>query len=507
MSFQGQPQQQQPAQVYPTTTTVTNQPPNSHHSNGNGSFGTVFIVLAVILVISALACFLGRLCNRRQQNQNPAHLFRPKEGDVELGLDKRIPSPAGVRFPSAQDMDKLVSLVLYHVLQIALHNHPAAIYVNISSFPLHNVHDNLQKASYERLGDFTIGVAQTLGSWSGWVAAVEGDAMSSVHGDVAISKQARWLIQDSIGTQVLVPIIGGLVELSTTKLKEAMSAWSCTPSREYYPQSWSPTPLTPTEHVAPVNQCIEGSSSGSNPSFDSNSVYLTQHEAARKSVNRSIGSKSETSEKHGNLEEDKSELMKEPQKECFISKNLVTERNRRNRIKDGLFTLRSLVPKITKMDRGAILGDAIDYIKELQEQIKGLEDETRDLGEEEDDYEKSTTKLRRQIQKEEGRTRNPPLNELIRSCCTIKTQMEVQVQVEVNQIGRREYFIKLHYEKKRGGFARLMEAIHSFGLQVVDANIHTFDGKVLSILTVEANRQDIDPKRLREYLTEQAVSW
>ncbi|XP_028796237.1 RNA-binding protein FUS-like [Neltuma alba] len=112
MSFQVQPQAQpqQPVQVYPAT--VTTQPP-SHHSNG--SFGTVFIVLAVILVISLLACFLGRLCSRRRhpesyggghhghkpykqqnmnQNPNPSqnYQFRPQEGDVELGFDKRIPT-------------------------------------------------------------------------------------------------------------------------------------------------------------------------------------------------------------------------------------------------------------------------------------------------------------------------------------------------------------------------------------------------------------------------------
>lgn len=115
MSIQAQPQQQQPqqpAQVYPTN--VTNQPPNnSHHSNGN--FGTVFIVLAIILVISVVGCLLGRLCNRRNKNNNnefrnnfrPArpqnrqqqiHNFHPREGDIEFGVDKRMPPPVPSSF-------------------------------------------------------------------------------------------------------------------------------------------------------------------------------------------------------------------------------------------------------------------------------------------------------------------------------------------------------------------------------------------------------------------------
>ncbi|RDX85332.1 hypothetical protein CR513_33476, partial [Mucuna pruriens] len=97
MSLQAEPQQ--PVQVYPS-----NQPPSSHHSNG--SFGSVFIVLAIILVISVVACFLGRLCNKRYNNhgssQRPPkqhmhmpqiHNLHPDEGDVEFGVDKRMPPP------------------------------------------------------------------------------------------------------------------------------------------------------------------------------------------------------------------------------------------------------------------------------------------------------------------------------------------------------------------------------------------------------------------------------
>ncbi|KAF2286654.1 hypothetical protein GH714_023246 [Hevea brasiliensis] len=60
--------QQQPVVVYPNT--VSGQPPPASHSHSNGSFGTVFIVLAVIIVISAIACCLGRLCNKRQGSKH-----------------------------------------------------------------------------------------------------------------------------------------------------------------------------------------------------------------------------------------------------------------------------------------------------------------------------------------------------------------------------------------------------------------------------------------------------
>ncbi|GFZ00080.1 hypothetical protein Acr_13g0014790 [Actinidia rufa] len=90
---------EQPLVVYPDT--VTKQAPSPHP---NGSFGAVFIVLAMIVVVSATACFLGRLCSQRyhkhqyQHHHPKAHNSRPKEkpnkgprgreGDIEFGFGK-----------------------------------------------------------------------------------------------------------------------------------------------------------------------------------------------------------------------------------------------------------------------------------------------------------------------------------------------------------------------------------------------------------------------------------
>lgn len=121
---QQQQQQQLPYDVYPYNPVIKSQPDSSH---SNGSYGTVFIVLAVIATVSIVACVLGRLCSRRSHRNKEAHHHQhhqvhhhpppksnanelgPKEweakekprialrerADVEFGFDKRFP-PARV---------------------------------------------------------------------------------------------------------------------------------------------------------------------------------------------------------------------------------------------------------------------------------------------------------------------------------------------------------------------------------------------------------------------------
>ncbi|KAI4321459.1 hypothetical protein MLD38_034835 [Melastoma candidum] len=62
---------------------------------------------------------------------------------------------------------------------------------------------------------------------------------------------------------------------------------------------------------------------------------------------------------------------RKPEGQC--SKNLMAERRRRKRVNDRLAMLRSIVPKISRVDRTSILGDTIDYVKELLQKITDLQ--------------------------------------------------------------------------------------------------------------------------------------
>ncbi|XP_038995749.1 transcription factor ABORTED MICROSPORES-like [Hibiscus syriacus] len=179
------------------------------------------------------------------------------------------------------------------------------------------------------------------------------------------------------------------------------------------------------------------------------------------------------------------------------SKNLVAERKRRKKLNERLYALRSLVPKISKLDRASILGDAIEFVKELQNQEKELQDELEEHSDNNNGAKKTGTngvhnKFQSDIFLQNDQIpvySNPEHDKEPHSfpdvdLCTHKTQ-QMEVQVEVAQINGNQFFVKVFSEHKPGGFVRLMEALDSLGLEVTNANVNSFRGLVSNVFKVE----------------------
>nr|XP_011458683.1 PREDICTED: transcription factor ABORTED MICROSPORES-like [Fragaria vesca subsp. vesca] len=220
------------------------------------------------------------------------------------------------------------------------------------------------------------------------------------------------------------------------------------------------------------------------------------------------------------------------------AKNLVAERKRRKKLNDRLYELRSLVPNISKLDRASILGDAIEYVMELQNQAKKLQDELDDDHDHEEDrhvHEGAANKQcgitfqHNSIQSEIDQSQSgvdlkaeqndhqapngfhlgtagdgsvskqSPDSEVIHDH---KTQ-QMEPQVEVAQIDGNQFFVKVFCEHKPGGFVRLMEALSSLSLEVTNANVTSFRCLVSNVFIVE--RKDsglVEADEVRDSLLE-----
>ncbi|KAL0370959.1 UNVERIFIED_CONTAM: Transcription factor [Sesamum angustifolium] len=289
---------------------------------------------------------------------------------------------------------------------------------------------------------------------------------SGIHGDVVISKQPRWTAQsnpsasddETSGTQVLIPVACGLIELFSTN---------------HIPQPNNYSSFEGSSTCSSLSNEHQQLQIGPDPMFGSMSPEKSSREYVD-SPNSSLRLKrkkyTDVALAQGNDQTVAVKVRQKAEKGPYKSKNLMTERNRRKRIKDGMFALRALVPKISK------------------KRTPSRYDAKPDL-----------PKLIREKSAAGGSEKNP-----------------LEVKVEVSQLGRKDFLLKLICNQKRGGFTRLMEAVDSLGLKVLDANVTTFNGSVLNVLQVEvwekrsfirildmrkfANKTEVEPNALKHSL-------
>ncbi|RDX96918.1 Transcription factor bHLH25, partial [Mucuna pruriens] len=62
--------------------------------------------------------------------------------------------------------------------------------------------------------------------------------------------------------------------------------------------------------------------------------------------------------------------------------HIIAERKRREKINQQFIALSALIPDLKKMDKVSVLGDAIKYVKQLKEQVKVLEEQSKRKSEE-----------------------------------------------------------------------------------------------------------------------------
>ncbi|XP_012472591.1 transcription factor bHLH18 [Gossypium raimondii] len=152
--------------------------------------------------------------------------------------------------------------------------------------------------------------------------------------------------------------------------------------------------------------------------------------------------------------------------------HIMAERKRREKLNQRFIALSAIVPGLKKMDKASVLGDAIKYVKQLQERLKVLEEQTKKRTVESVVFVKKCQLL-------SADDESSSCEENSDGQSSDAALPEIEAKVSDNDV-----LIRIHCEKHKGFIAKILSEIENLRLSIVNTNALPFGNSTLDITII-----------------------
>ncbi|KAL7157015.1 hypothetical protein ABFS83_02G048800 [Erythranthe nasuta] len=163
---------------------------------------------------------------------------------------------------------------------------------------------------------------------------------------------------------------------------------------------------------------------------------------------------------------------------------MLAERKRRENLTQRFIALSALVPGLKKMDKASVLGDAIKYMKQLQDKVKILEEQQANYNKR--NAESSLVFVEKyKLDHADNPIKNPSSSDESMSGTAGPTTKQSPVIPEIEtRMCNKDVLIHIHCERKKDVLEKTVVEVEKLDLSVVNSSFVTFGDSALNISLV-----------------------